>query len=302
MAMSDFKIGLITTPPMDRRAVETKITPFEKKFVTDALRSESPLRHCFVVCPYIKYLGALAEKLKAWVPELRIGVAYGGMPRAELDKVMSDFEEGHDVLPSTNIVESGIDIDTANTLFIYCADLFGLSSLYQLRGVGRGKVQVMPIFACKRESAGDMRGKASETALKRLEIMRSLDYLGAGFQVASHDMDLLARATLVGQEQSGHIREVGVTYYQKLLTEAMETLRHKSSEGTQTNVPGCVARIEPEITYPASVYLPGDYVTDLNMRLTLYQRLSLCKEEEEVDDMADEFLDRFGPLPPEALP
>lgn len=292
MAMSDLKsLSLITTPPVDRKAVETTVAPFSPTLLGEVLMKEKAREgQSFVVCPRVTHLSRLQETLRVHAPTLRIGVAHGGIPRGQLEDIMEAFEQGDlDILLSTNIIESGIDIQRANTLIVYRADLFGLSGLYQLRGrVGRGQTQGFAYFLLPEEQ------QLSKTALRRLEVMQSLDYLGAGFQVASHDMDLRGTGNLVGEEQSGHIREVGVSYYQKLLEEAIQDLK-RAKEGA-----GVLPKVEPHVSYPMSALLPTNYVASLRVRMTLYRQLSCITSVEDVTAIQDEWKDRFGPLPQEA--
>ncbi len=199
---------------------------------------------------------------------------------------MGDFENRHfDLLLSTNIVESGIDIATANTLFIHRSDLFGLAQLYQLRGrIGRGKVQGYAYFTTPAD------GVVSATALRRLEVMHSLDYLGAGFAVASHDADIRGAGNLMGEEQTGHIREIGLELYQQMLQEAVDELKKDTPQKTAWT---------PQIQIPLSLSLPESYISDLNLRLGLYRRLTDCSSLDMLVAFEAELIDRFGPFPPE---
>ncbi|MCG8505437.1 MAG: transcription-repair coupling factor, partial [Sphingomonadales bacterium] len=220
------------------------------------------------------------------VPEVSFVTAHGQMPPAQIEDVMSAFYDGrYDVLLSTSIVESGLDIPKANTLVVHRADRFGLAQLYQLRGrVGRSKLRA---YAYLTVPAGRI---LTETAQRRLEVLQSLDSLGAGFTLASHDMDIRGAGNLLGEEQSGHIREVGVELYQQMLEEAVAEARGvtEAQEG-----------FTPQINLGASVLIPEGYVPDLNLRMALYRRLAELTEREEIDDFAAELIDRFGPLPDE---
>ena len=288
MALSDLKaLSLITTPPVDRKAVMTNVASFRKSLLKEALLKEKERSgQSFVICPRLTHLEKLKRLLPDLLPSLRFGVAHGSLNRQELENTMSDFENGAiDVLLSTNIVESGIDITRANTLVIYRADLFGLANLYQLRGrIGRGQTQGVAHFFL------DENKIPTPQVQRRLEVMQSLDYLGAGFAVASHDMDIRGTGNLVGSEQSGHIREVGVSYYQKLLCEAMQSLQKDA-------VPTAP---EAKVTFPGSVLLPPSYVSALDVRLGIYQRLSNLSTLDDADSMREEWADRFGPVPEEA--
>ncbi|WP_172642866.1 transcription-repair coupling factor [Candidatus Hepatobacter penaei] len=294
MALSDIKsLSLITTPPADRKAVQTTVATFAPKMLKEILSHEKKRDgQSFVICPRIAHIQKLAALIQDFDPPLRLGIAHGELSRSALESVMKDFEDGaFDILLSTNIVESGIDIERVNTLAIYRADLFGLANLYQLRGrVGRGKTQGLAYLFL------DEHKQTTPTAQKRLEIMQSLDYLGAGFAVASHDMDIRGTGNLVGEEQSGHIREVGVSYYQKLLCDAIAAL--KKDDAPHDRQPP--AKEEPKVSFPRSVLLPPSYVASLDVRLGLYGRLAGLEGLDEVDDMGEEWRDRFGPVPEEA--
>jgi transcription-repair coupling factor (superfamily II helicase) len=201
---------------------------------------------------------------------------------------MSAFYDGqYDVLLSTAIVESGLDIPNANTLIVHRADMFGLAQLYQLRGrVGRSKTRA---YAYLTTPPGK---RLTEGAEKRLKVLHSLDTLGAGFSLASHDLDIRGAGNLLGDEQSGHIREVGFELYQSMLEEAIEAIRG-----------GDLGEIDeqwsPQITLGTPILLPETYVADLQVRLGLYRRLASLKSREDIDAFAEELVDRFGPLPAE---
>lgn len=285
------EMSLITTPPLDRMAVRTFVLPFDGMVVREAiLREQFRGGKIFYVCPRLSDLDIIAKRLHQFVPEVTYGVAHGQLSPSALENVMSRFYEGaFDVLLSTNIIESGIDIPQANTLLIHRADMFGLSQLYQLRGrVGRGKVRG---YAYLTYGAGH---PLSADAQKRLEVIQSLDTLGAGFTLASHDMDIRGAGNLVGEEQSGHIREVGIELYQHMLEEAIATLR-SATTGDKVEIESFV----PQIKIGISLLLPDTYVADLGLRLSLYKRASDLKTREEIDQFAVELIDRFGPLPDE---
>jgi len=292
MALSGVReMSLITTPPLDRMAVRTFVLPFDAMVMREAiLREQFRGGQSFYVCPRISDLDKVAERLRHFVPEVKFAVAHGQMSPTTLENVMSDFYDGaFDVLISTNIIESGIDIPRANTLLIHRADLFGLAQLYQLRGrIGRSKVRG---YAYLTYPAGQT---LSPEAQKRLEVIQSLDTLGAGFTLASHDMDIRGAGNLVGEEQSGHIREVGIELYQHMLEEAIASLK---AEGM--GEPYVSSDWVPQISLGLSVLIPESYVADLGLRLSLYKRLSTLTTREEIDHFAIELVDRFGPLPPE---
>ena len=283
------EMSLIATPPVDRLAVRTYVTPFDDMTLREALlRERYRGGQTFFVVPRISDLDEAQAFLAEHVPELKVARAHGQMPSSELDGIMNAFyDRQYDVLLSTTIVESGLDIPTANTLIVYRADMFGLAQLYQLRGrVGRSKIRAYAYFTIP----ADMR--LTPAAEKRLKVLQSLDTLGAGFSLASHDLDIRGAGNLLGEEQSGHIREVGFELYQNMLEEAVQALRG-----------GEVAEIEdqwsPRINLGTSVLIPEEYVPDLQVRLGLYRRLSSVETHDGIESFAAEMIDRFGPLPEE---
>ena len=241
----------------------------------------------FYVVPRISDLAEVREFLHTQVPELKVGTAHGQMPSGELDDIMNAFYDGqYDVLLSTTIVESGLDIPTANTLIVHRADMFGLSQLYQLRGrVGRSKTRAYALFTLPANR------RLTDTAERRLKVLQSLDTLGAGFQLASHDLDIRGAGNLLGEEQSGHIKEVGFELYQQMLEEAVAEVRGTGevSDGDWS----------PQIAIGTAVMIPEGFVPDLQLRLALYRRLADLDTPEEIDAFAAELIDRFGSLPEE---
>ena len=257
-------LSLITTPPVDRLAVRTFVTPFDPLVVREALlREHYRGGQSFFVAPRIADLRQAEAFLKATVPEVKTAVAHGQMASSVLEDVMTAFYERRvDVLISTNIVESGLDIPTANTMIVERADMFGLSQLYQIRGrIGRSKARAYAYLTTPADK------KLTDTATRRLEVLQSLDQLGAGFSVASHDMDIRGAGNLLGEEQSGHVREVGIELYQEMLEEAVSSLR-EGGDGADT-----ADQWSPTINLGASVLIPEDYVADLNVRMSPYRRL-----------------------------
>ncbi len=282
------ELSLITTPPVDRLAVRTFIAPFDGLVVREALlRERYRGGQSFYVCPRISDLAEQRAFLAETVPEVKVAVAHGQMPPSELEDVMNAFYDGaYDVLLSTSIVESGLDIPTANTLIVHRADMFGLAQLYQLRGrVGRSKQRAYALFTVPAERV--LTGNAE----RRLKVLQSLDTLGAGFQLASHDLDIRGAGNLLGEEQSGHIKEVGFELYQQMLEEAVASLK--------TGAPEREAEWSPQITIGTAVMIPEAYVADLQLRLGLYRRLADLKQQSEIEAFAAELIDRFGPLPDE---
>jgi len=283
------ELSLITTPPVDRLAVRTYISPFDPVIIREALKRERYRGgQTFYVVPRIADLDDVAEFLREAVPELRVARAHGQLSSTELEDIMTAFYEGqYDVLLSTAIVESGLDIPNANTLVVHRADMFGLAALYQLRGrVGRSKTRAYAYFTTPPGQ------KLTEGAEKRLKVLHSLDTLGAGFSLASHDLDIRGAGNLLGEEQSGHIREVGFELYQSMLEEAVAAMKG----GDMTGGPD---KWSPQITIGASVLIPEAYVSDLQVRLGLYRRLSSLETRADLDAFAAELVDRFGELPEE---
>lgn len=289
LAMSGIRdLSLIATPPVDRLAVRTTVGPFDPVVARETLlREHYRGGQSFYVAPRIKDLTAIGEFLTEEVPELKYKVAHGQMSAGELEDIMTAFYEGKfDVLVSTTIIESGLDIPTANTMLIHHADMFGLSQLYQLRGrVGRSKQRA---YAYLTTSA---RKKLTDGAERRLKVMQSLDTLGAGFTLASHDLDIRGAGNLLGEEQSGHVKEVGVELYQHMLEEAVSELRAGGEAVEET--------WSPQINIGTSVLIPDHYVADLDVRMALYRRLGGLENESELDGFAAELVDRFGSLPTE---
>ena len=283
------ELSLIATPPVDRLAVRTFVLPYDSVSIREAImREHFRGGQIFYVCPRIKDIGELFKRLKTLVPEISIAVAHGQMSSNQLDDVMSAFyERKFELLICTNIIESGLDIPSANTIIVHRADRFGLSQLYQLRGrVGRSKVRAYAYLTLPTDKA------LSTAAQKRLAVMRTLDTLGAGFSLASHDLDIRGAGNLLGEEQSGHIREVGVELYQKMLEEAVEDTKKSKNKNT-------VISWTPIITLGTPILIPESYIADLSLRLSLYRRIANLVEEEEIEGFAAECIDRFGNLPQE---
>ncbi|MGI9357049.1 MAG: transcription-repair coupling factor, partial [Rhizobiaceae bacterium] len=280
------ELSLITTAPIDRMAVRTFITPFDAVVIREALlRERYRGGQSFYVCPRVSDLRGREEFLAEHVPELRVAVAHGQMASTELEDVMNAFYEGqYDVLLSTTIIESGLDIPAANTLIVHRAHMFGLAQLYQMRGrVGRSKIRAYALMTLPPDL------KLTATAERRLKVLQSLDTLGAGFQLASHDLDIRGAGNLLGEEQSGQIREVGYELYQQMLEEAVAELK----DGGEAELDG---KWSPQITVGATVMIPEGYVPDLTVRMGLYRRLADLDTAEEIDAFGAELIDRFGPL------
>jgi len=289
MAMSGLReLSVIQTPPVDRLAIRTYVAPWDPVVVREALlREHYRGGQSFVVVPRIADLADMEEWLREEVPEVKAVTAHGQMAAGQVEERMSAFyDRNYDVLLSTTIIESGLDIPSANTLIIHRADRFGLAQLYQLRGrVGRSKTRAYAYLT----TAPDR--QMTESAQKRLQVLANLDSLGAGFQLASHDLDIRGAGNLLGDEQSGHIKEVGFELYQAMLEE--EILEQKSGVGERRE------EYAPQINVEAPILIPELYVPDLDLRMGLYRRLGDLESRQEVDEFAAEMIDRFGKLPEE---
>ncbi|MDI3306106.1 MAG: transcription-repair coupling factor [Acetobacteraceae bacterium] len=288
------EMSIIATPPVDRLAVRTFIMPWDGVVLREAIQRERFRGgQVFCVVPRLEDMPKVAERLREIVPEARIVEAHGRLSATELERVMTEFSDGkHDILLSTNIVESGLDMPAVNTLLIHRADMFGLAQLYQLRGrVGRGKQRGYAYLTWPATH------RLSAAAQKRLEVMQTLDNLGAGFTLASHDLDIRGAGNLLGDEQSGHIREVGIELYQQMLEDAVADL--KAGQGRKRSEADYARDWTPNINLGLPVLIPEDYVRDLPVRLGLYRRIGALATEAEIEAMAAELADRFGPLPQE---
>jgi transcription-repair coupling factor (superfamily II helicase) len=293
MSLSGIReMSIIATPPVDRLAVRTYITPWDPVTLREALlREKYRGGQTYFVVPRIKDLTDIEQFLRTQVPEVKYVVGHGQMAPTQLEEVMTAFYEGqYDVLLATTIVESGLDIPSANTLVVHRADMFGLAQLYQIRGrVGRSKARAYAYLTTPVEK------QLTLSAEKRLKVLQSLDSLGAGFQLASHDLDIRGGGNLLGDEQSGHIKEIGVELYQQMLEDAVAELRQRQGAEALHSDRGW----SPLINTGAAVLIPEDYVPDLNVRLSMYRRLSEAEKAQDREALAAELIDRFGPLPPE---
>ncbi|MCA1654323.1 MAG: transcription-repair coupling factor [Sphingomicrobium sp.] len=289
MAMSGLReLSVIQTPPVDRLAVRTYVTPRDPVVIREALlREHYRGGQSFFVVPRIADLPDIEEWLREEVPEIRAITAHGQLAPSEVEERMSAFyDRKYDVLLSTTIVESGLDIPSANTLIVHRADRFGLAQLYQLRGrVGRSKTRAYAYLTTTPDRS------ITEGADKRLQVLANLDSLGAGFQLASHDLDIRGAGNLLGDEQSGHIKEVGFELYQSMLEDAILEMKSGGSERRE--------EFTPQISVEAPILIPETYVLDLDLRMGLYRRLGDLDERQDVEAFAAELIDRFGPLPQE---
>ena len=281
---------IIASPPIDRLAVRTFILPYDPVIVREAiLRERYRGGQTFYVCPRVSDLTEVKENLRELVPEIKIEVAHGRLSSIDLEETISRFYEGDfDLLLSTNIVESGLDLPGANTIIIHRADMFGLAQLYQLRGrVGRSKIRAYAYLTLPPQK------RMTPTAEKRLGVMQTLDTLGAGFTLASHDLDIRGAGNLLGDEQSGHIREVGLELYQQMLEEAVSEARGVTQIGSLDD------DWSPQIRAEVSVLIPDTYIPDLGLRMDFYRRLARVSIPSDIHTLKIEMIDRFGTLPEE---
>ncbi len=290
MAMSGLReLSVIQTPPVDRLAVRTYVMPWDAIVIKEALlREHYRGGQSFFVVPRISDLTSIEDYLREEIPEIKYISAHGQMAPADIEERMNAFyDKKYDILLSTTIVESGLDIPSANTMIIHRADRFGLAQLYQLRGrVGRSKTRAYAYLTTEDDRI------LTETAEKRLKVLSDLDTLGGGFQLASHDLDIRGAGNLVGDEQSGHIKEVGFELYQAMLEDAILEARAHDQGLAKAE-----ASFSPQITIDAPILIPEDYVPDLPVRMGLYRRLNTLENREELESFAAEMTDRFGELP-----
>jgi transcription-repair coupling factor (superfamily II helicase) len=293
MAISGIReLSLITTPPMERIPIQTSVFPFDGLTVREALlREKERGGQSFFVCPRLADISTVEKDLRKLLPHFKITIATGQMESKELETTIIDFcHRKYDLLISTNIIESGLDIPSANTMIVHRSDLFGLASLYQLRGrVGRSNQQGYVYFTVTPEKT------LTKNAEKRLEVLQSLSNMGESFRLASYDMDIRGPGNLVGEEQAGQIKEVGLGLYQHMLEEALTQLRNpESSEPLEQDW-------SPQINLGLEILISDKYVEDLNLRLNLYRRIAQLKTPEDIDAFRIELRDRFGPIPQETL-
>ena len=290
MAMTGLReLSTIQTPPVDRLAVRTYVMEWDDMVMREALlREHHRGGQSFIVVPRISDMEQISDWLHENVPEVKYVAAHGQMSAGEIEERMSAFYEGkYEVLLATTIVESGLDLPSANTIIIHRADIFGLAQLYQLRGrVGRSKLRAYAYLTYGADT------QLSEVAEKRLKVLGDLDSLGAGFQLASHDLDIRGAGNLLGDEQSGHIREVGFELYQSMLEDAI-----LAAKAGDMGLEAKSERVSPQITVDAPIMIPEDYVPDLAVRMALYRRLNDASDKAEIEALAAEMIDRFGDLP-----
>jgi transcription-repair coupling factor (superfamily II helicase) len=279
-------ISIINTPPEQRRAIVTYLCEYDDIVVAEAIRKELARKgQVFFVHNNIHSIERIAGHLAQIVPEARFAIGHGRMPEAELERVMLDFvQQRVDVLVCTTIIESGLDVTTANTILINRADRFGLAQIYQLRGrVGRSDEQAYAYLFIPNEST------LTKDAQKRLKVLMEYSDLGSGFQIAMSDLKIRGGGTILGASQSGHIAAVGYDMFLKLMESSVAEIK---GEPVQEN-------LEPEINLPLSAFLPESYVSDIDQRLSLYRRLAKMRDLKEISGLKEEMTDRFGHLPDE---
>ncbi|SDE59645.1 transcription-repair coupling factor [Desulfuromonas thiophila] len=280
-------LSLIDTPPVDRLAVRTYVTRFDEDLIREAiLRELQRGGQVYFVHNRVQSIAAMERLLRSLVPEARIAVGHGQMAEKELEQVLLDFIEGRSqVLLCSTIIENGLDIPRANTILINRADCFGLAQLYQLRGrVGRGKERGYAYLLIPGEAS------LTREARARLQVLQELTELGAGFRVASYDLELRGAGDLLGARQAGQMAAIGFEMYTELLEETIAELKGAEHQG----------RIDPEIRLGLRAFLPENYVADPNQRLVFYKRLAAAEDEQGLYDLVDELQDRYGALPPAA--
>lgn len=288
------ELSLIATPPIDRLAIRNFVIPFDSVIVREAIMREYQRSgKVFFVVPRISDIDEIEKKLAKLVPEVKVVHAHGQMTPSQLDKIMNDFYDGKiDVLLSTTIIESGIDIASANTIIIHKAEKFGLAQLYQLRGrVGRSKIRAYAYFLLSSD-------KLKPDAKKKLEVMQNLDDLGVGFTIASHDMDIRGSGDILGDEQSGHIKETGVELYQQLLIEEIERVKNRDESTHVKTIEEVASDIDfaPQIKLGVSLLIDENYISDLGLRMSFYKKIANVKNTTDQDNIKQEMIDRFGKM------
>lgn len=292
MQMSYFGIrdlSIIETPPVDRRAIQTQVVQFDDAVIREAIMRElSRGGQVYFVHNRVQSIGATADYLKDLVPEAKMAIAHGQMHEKELEKVMLSFiEHKVNLLVCTTIIETGIDVATANTMFINDADDFGLSQLYQLRGrIGRSKERAFAYLLIKQKTED-----LTPIARTRLEILHKFSELGAGFRIAQHDLELRGAGDLLGKNQHGHMAAVGYDLYAELLQEAVKELKGQVDDEA----------IDPEVSLPISALIPEKYCPDLHDRMTFYQRLATADNVDSLENAISSLQDIYGEAPPEVL-
>ena len=290
LAMTGVKdLSIIATPPIDRRSIETFVFKKDNIVIKEALiREKSRGGQSFYIVPRIKDIREIEEFIKKELPEIKYVIAHGQMSSTMLENRMHDFYKGeYDILISTSIIESGLDLPNANTIIIHKANLFGLSQLYQIRGrVGRSNIKAYAYITYESDF------HLGDNALKRLEAIQSLNSLGSGFNLASYDLDIRGSGNILGEQQSGHIKEIGIELYQEMLEETISELKNNNEKIVSK-------KWSPKISINLPVLIPEVYIEDINIRMEIYRKLSNIKEESELELMEIELIDRFGKFPKE---
>jgi transcription-repair coupling factor (superfamily II helicase) len=280
-------ISVIATPPEDRQPITTYVCEYDEAVITDAVQRELKRGgQIFFIHNNVMTIEKMARRLKDLVPSVRLAVAHGQMAEDDLERVMLRFFNREiDMLVCTTIVESGLDVPSANTMIVNRADRFGLAQMYQLRGrVGRSEEKAYAYLFIPPEAA------LSRQAQKRLKVLMEHSDLGSGFQIAMSDLQLRGGGTILGASQSGHIAAVGYDMFLKLMEEAVAQIKGEP----------VVEALNPEIHIPLTAFIPESYVEDIDQRLALYRRLAKIERLEEIGDCKAEMIDRYGPLPEEA--
>lgn len=288
------QLSIIATPPVDRLAARTFVTPFDKMMIREAIyREKYRGGQVFFVCPRVSDIIQIESKIREIAPDIKIAIAHGQMSASVLEEVMSDFADGKaDLLLSTTIIESGIDMPNVNTMIIYRSDMFGLAQLYQLRGrIGRSKKRGYCYFTVPNQKT------LSSVAQKRLDILQALNQLGAGFSLANHDLDIRGAGNILGIEQSGHIKDVGVALYHHLLEEEINKLKNSNFENDDKQNISNNRDWSVQILTGVPIIIPESYIADLGVRLGLYKRIAQLKTNNEIQDIREELIDRFGKIP-----
>lgn len=295
MSLNGIKdLSIIASPPLDRLSINSYVMPVDKAVLRNAIMREHYRGgKTFFIVPHIKNLNNILEKIKNIVPEIKVALAHGQMPPVKLNNIINSFYDNeYNMLLSTNIIGFGIDLPEANTIIIYDAHMFGLSQLHQLRGrVGRSKLKAYAYFIIPENTI------LTSVAQKRLEAIQSLDFLGGGLNLAGYDVDIRGCGNLLGKEQSGQIKEVGIELYQKMLTEAIE--EHSNNPDNKNTKPGSKKKSAPSVNLDISVYIPSSYIEDTNLRTYFYHRLGNSENNEDLKSIVEEMTDRFGKLPEE---
>ena len=293
-------LSVITTPPPNRYPIETQVVGFNEEIIRDAITYEIQRNgQVFFINNRIENIKEIAGMIQRLVPDARVGIGHGQMEGTKLEEIMLSFMNGEfDVLVATTIIESGLDVPNANTIFINNANNFGLSDLHQMRGrVGRSNKKAFCYFVCPPYSA------MTDDARKRIQALEQFNELGSGFNIAMKDLEIRGAGDLLGGEQSGFINDIGFETYQKIMNEAIEELKENEFKDLYEEENTGETKVfvkELQIDTDFELLFPDDYINSVNERLSLYNELGNCKNEEELTAFENKLIDRFGPLPKEA--